>query len=151
MRGAMRYEFELSKNQAFTEAGIFWSDEQLKAPAVSIPVALPWLTGNPYALYARVRAITAAGVTGWSAAYGFNVRWGNLPQQLPSDPGMSGWSVVQGATSYHVWFVGVFPGKVVATKTNAVDHREFYAFHQQAAFSGAVRFRIRAVRNLYGS
>ena len=147
----MRYEFELSKNQTFTEAGIIWSDEKLKAPAVSIPVALPWLTGNPYALYARVRAITAAGVTGWSASYGFNVRWGNLPQQLPSDPGMSRWSVVQGATSYHVWFVDVFPGKVVATKTNAVDHREFYAFHQQPAFSGTVRFRVRAVRNLYGS
>jgi hypothetical protein len=151
VRGAMRYEFELSKNQAFTEAGIIWSDEKAKAPAVSIPVALPWLTGNPYALYARVRAITAAGVTGWSAPYGFNVRWGNLPQQLPSDPGMSRWSVVQGATSYHVWFVDVFPGKVVATKTNAVDHREFYAFHQQPAFSGTVRFRVRAVRNLYGS
>ena len=56
-----------------------------------------------------------------------------------------------GATSYHVWFVDVFPGKVVATKTNAVDHREFYAFHQQSSFSGTVRFRVRAVRNLYGS
>ncbi len=151
VRGAIRYEFELSKNQAFTEAGIFWSDDKLKSPAVSIPVALPWLTGSPYALYARVRAITAAGVTTWSGSYGFNVRWGNLPQQLPSDPGMSRWSVVQGATSYHVWFVDVFPGKVVATKTNAVDHREFYSFHQQPAFSGTVRFRIRAVRNLYGS
>ena len=49
---------------------------------------------------------------------------------------MSRWTVVQGATSYHVWFVDVFPGKVVATKTNAVDHREFYSFHQQSSFSG---------------
>lgn len=151
VRGAIRYEFELSKNQSFTEAGIFWSDEKVKAPAVSIPVALPWLTGSPYAVYARVRAITDRSVSAWSAPYGFNVRWGNLPQQLPSDPGMSRWTVVQGATSYHVWFIDVFPGKVVATKTNAVDHREFYAFHQQAAFSGTVRFRVRAVRNLYGS
>ncbi|MGZ8783892.1 MAG: hypothetical protein ACXWZB_10400, partial [Gaiellaceae bacterium] len=151
VRGATRYEFELSKNQEFTEAGILWSDSKPKAPALSIPVALPWLTGSPYALYARVRAITARGVTKWSAAYGFNVRWGNLPQQVASDPGMSRWTVVEGATSYHVWFVDVFPGKVVATKTNAVDHREFYSFHQQAAFSGTVRFRVRAVRNLYGS
>jgi len=150
VRGAIRYEFELSKNRSFTEAGIFWSDEKLKVPAVSIPVALPWLTGNPFAVYARVRAITADGVTGWSDAYGFNVRWGNTPQQVPSKPGMSLWSVVEGATSYHVWFVDVQPGKVIATKTNAVDHREFYAFHQQPAFSGAVRFRVRAVRNLYG-
>ena len=64
---------------------------------------------------------------------------------------MSRWTVVEGATSYHVWFVDVHPGKVVATKTNAVDHREFYAFHQQTAFSGNVRFRVRAVRNLYGA
>ena len=151
VRGAIRYEFELSKNSDFTEAGIFWSDEKLKVPAVSIPVALPWLTGSPYAVYARVRAITAVGVTGWSNAYGFNVRWGNTPQQLPSQPGMSRWTVVEGATSYHVWFVDVRPGKVVATKTNAVDHREFYAFHQQPTFSAAVRFRVRAVRSLYGA
>jgi len=50
VRGAIRYEFELSKNRSFTEAGIFWSDEKLKVPAVSIPVALPWLTGGPYAV-----------------------------------------------------------------------------------------------------
>jgi len=151
VRGAIRYEFELSKNSEFTEAGIFWSDEKLKVPAVSVPLALPWLTGSPYAVYARVRAITAAGVTGWSKEYGFNVRWGNTPELLPSAAGMSRWSVVEGATSYHVWFVDVHPGKVVATKTNAVDHREFYAFHQQPAFTGSVRFRVRAVRNLYGA
>jgi hypothetical protein len=151
VRGAMRYEFELSKNQSFSEGGIFWSDEKLKGPAVSIPLALPWLTGSPYAIYARVRAITARGVTPWSTSFGFNVRWGNVPQQVPSDPGMSRWTVVEGATSYHVWFVDVSPGKVVATKTNAVDHREFYAFHQDPAFTGAVHFRVRAVRNLYGS
>jgi hypothetical protein len=148
---AIRYEFELAKNDEFTEGSIFWSDAKLKSPAVSIPVALPWMTGDPYALYARVRAITTSGVTKWSAPYGFNVRWGTTPQQLASDPGMSRWTVVPGATSYHVWFVDVFPGKVVATKTNAVDHREFYAFHQDAAFSGTVRFRVRAVRNLYGA
>ena len=46
VRGAMRYEFELSKTPSFNEAGTFWSDEKLKTPAVSVPVALPWLTGN---------------------------------------------------------------------------------------------------------
>ena len=151
VRGATRYEFELSKNEAFTEAGIFWSDAKLRSPAVSIPIALPWLTGSPYALYARVRAITTSGVTGWSSSYGFNVRWATAPRQLASEPGMSRWTVVPGATSYEVWFVDVFPGKVVATKTNAVDHREFYAFHQGSSFSTTVRFRVRAVRNLYGS
>ena len=148
VRGAVRYEFELSKNPSFTEAGIFWSNATLKTPAVSIPLALPWMTGNPYAVYARVRAITRDGVSAWSAGYGFNVRWGNLPQPLPTQPGMSRWSAVDGATSYHVWFPSI--RKVVGTRTNAVDHREFYAFHQPSGYSGSVRWRVRAVRSLYG-
>ena len=148
VRGAMRYEFELSKTPSFNEAGTFWSDEKLKTPAVSVPVALPWLTGTPYAVYARVRAITRDGVSAWSSSFGFNVRWGNLPQALETAPGMSRWSVVDGATSYQVWFPDL--RKIVGTRTNAVDHREFYAFHPQPAYSGIVRWRVRAVRSLYG-
>src|SRR5688500_10638047 len=151
VRGAVRYEFELSKNPAFTEGAIFWSNEKLKVPAASVPLALPWMTGNPYAVYARVRAITATGVTRWSTPYGFNVRWRNLPQKLPDVPGLSRWTPVDGASHYQVWFVNVFPGKVVATKTPAVDHREFFAFHPQASWTGTVRWRVRAVRNLYGA
>ena len=146
--GATRYEFELSKNAAFTEAGTFWSDAQLKSPAVAVPVALPWMTGSPYAVYARVRAITRAGVSPWSRSFGFNVRWSSLPQPLETYPGMSRWSVVGGATSYQVWFPAL--RKIVGTRTNAVDHREFYSFHQQAAWSGSVNWRVRAVRSLYG-
>jgi hypothetical protein len=148
VRGAVRYEFELSKNPNFTEAGTFWSDEKLKTPAVSVPVALPWMTGDPYAAYARVRAITRDGVSPWSAPFGFNVRWTNLPQPLEAYAGMSRWTVVGGATSYQVWFPAL--RKIVGTRTNAVDHREFYSFHQQAAFSGTVSWRVRAVRSLYG-
>ena len=148
VRGASRYEFELSKNPSFTEAGTFWSDEKLKTPAVSVPVALPWLTGTPYAVYARVRAITRDGVSPWSRSFGFNVRWGNLPQPIETYPGMSRWSVVDGATGYQVWFPDI--RKIVGMRTNAVDHREFYAFHQQPAYSGIVRWRVRAVRSLYG-
>jgi hypothetical protein len=98
VRGAMRYEFELAKNPRFNEAAIFWSDEKLKVPAASVPLALPWMTGSPYAVYARVRAITAAGVTAWSQPYGFNVRWGGVPQQLPDVPGLSRWTPVDGAS-----------------------------------------------------
>ena len=148
VHGAVRYEFELSKNPAFTEAGTFWSDAKLKTPAVAVPVALPWMTGNPYAVYARVRAITRSGVSPWSASFGFNIRWGNTPQPLATYPGMSRWSVVDGATSYQVWFPGI--RKIVGTRTNAVDHREFYSFHQQPAYSGSVTWRVRAVRSLYG-
>mgnify|MGYP000055865688 CR=1 FL=1 len=56
----------------------------MKASAVAVPVALPWMTGSPYAVYARVRAITPKGVSGWSASFGFNVRWGGTPQPLPT-------------------------------------------------------------------
>ena len=151
VRGALRYEFELAKNPSFGEGAIFWSNEQLKVPAASIPVALPWMTGRPYAVYARVRAITTSGVTAWSSPYGFNMRWGNVPQKRADVPGMSRWTPVDGASHYQVWWVDVFPGKIVATKTPAVDQREFYAFHQEAAFTGNVRWRVRAVRNLYGA
>ena len=151
VRSAIRYEFELSKNPSFSEGAIFWSNDQLKVPAASIPVALPWMTGRPYAVYARVRAITTSGVTAWSTLYGFNMRWGNVPQKRADVPGMSRWTPVDGASHYQVWWVDVFPGKIVATKTPAVDQREFYAFHQGAAFTGNVRWRVRAVRNLYGA
>ena len=151
VRSAIRYEFELSKNPSFSEGAIFWSNEQLRVPAASIPVALPWMTGRPYAVYARVRAITTSGVTAWSTRYGFNMRWGNAPQKLADVPGMSRWTPVDGASHYQVWWVDVFPGKIVATKTPAVDQREFYAFHPDAAHTGNVRWRVRAVRNLYGA
>ena len=54
-----------------------------------------------------------------------------------------------GATSYHVWFTDI--GKVVATRTNAVDEREFYAFHRTATFTGTIHWRVRAVRTMYGT
>jgi len=151
VRGATRYEFELAKNPSFSEGAIFWSNAQLKVPAASVPLALPWMTGDPYAVYARVRAITTSGVTGWSKSYGFNVRWSTVPQKLADVPGLSRWTPVDGASHYQVWWVDIFPGKVVATKTPAVDQREFYSFHPDAAFTASVRWRVRAVRNLYGA
>ena len=103
--GATRYEFQLSKTAAFGEGSIFYKT-WVKSPAVAIPVALPWMTGQPYAAYARVRARTSTGaVTLWSRAFGFNVRWAELPTMRPSVPGLSRWTTVEGATSYHVWFV----------------------------------------------
>src|SRR4029079_14911882 len=84
----------------------------------------------------------------WSASFGFNVRWPSVPQPLATYPGMSRWSVVDGATSYQVWFPAI--RKIVGMRTNAVDHREFYAFHQASASSTPVSWRVRAVRNLYG-
>src|ERR1700745_3549028 len=83
----------------------------LRVPAVSIPIALPWMTGRPFALYIRVRAHLAGGVTRWSTPFGFNTSWDSedgvdgAPQQVVSDtPGIVRWTTIDGATSYQVWF-----------------------------------------------
>jgi hypothetical protein len=147
--GAARYEFQLSKTPLFGEGSTFWKT-WVKSPAVAIPVALPWMTGQPYAAYARVRAHSTTGrVSAWSTAFGFNVRWAQRPTMRASVPGLSRWNPVEGATSYHVWFVDL--DKRVSTRTNAVDHREFYAFHRTPQFMGNVRWRVRAVRTVYGA
>lgn len=58
---AWRYEFQLSTSLAFGEGTIVWesadSTKPLRVPVVAVDVALPWITGNPYSLYARVRAV----------------------------------------------------------------------------------------------
>ena len=117
---------------------------------MAIPIALPWMTGNPYALYAHVRAHVGSRVTRWSAPFGFNMRWKAAPEQiLPDTPGLVRWTPVEGATSYEVWFVD--PGKVITTSTNVADEREYYSFHPDPPWSGTVQWRVRAVRTLYGS
>ena len=83
VRGALRYQFQVAKNVTFTDSSVFWQNTNVRGPAVAIPVSLPWMTGNPYAAYARVRAVTNRGLTAWSAPYGFNLRWRQLPQQPP--------------------------------------------------------------------
>jgi hypothetical protein len=148
VRGAVRYEFELATKRKFTEGTMIWRSETLKAPTVAIPVALPWMTGSPYALWAHVRAVTRKGVTKWSTPYGFNTRWSNLPRAEVSPPGLVRWSTVEGATGYQVWFLG--PRKRVATKTNVADEREHWTFHQQSDWTGVVRWRVRAVRSKLG-
>ena len=151
---AKSYDFELATSKGFDDSTIVWSTDSrktvLQVPAIAIPVALPWMTGNPYALYAHIRAHTASGVTKWSTPFGFNMRWKALPQQLlPTIPGLVRWKPVEGATSYEVWFVDV--GKVITTATNVADEREYYSFHQDPLWSGTVQWRVRAVRKLYGS
>lgn len=149
VRGAVRYEFELATKSKFTDGSMIWRNDALKTPTAAIPVALPWMTGSPYALWGHVRAVTRKGVTKWSSAYGFNMRWTNVPQADASPPGLVRWKPVEGATGYHVWFLG--PNKRVATKTNVADEREHWTFHQGAAWTGAVRWRVRAVRSKIGA
>jgi hypothetical protein len=151
---ARSYDFELATSRTFDESTIVWSTSSrktpLRVPAVAIPIALPWMTGNPYALYAHVRARTATGSTRWSTPYGFNMRWKLLPEQiLPSIPGLVRWKPIEGATAYQVWFIDA--AKVISTSTNVADEREYYSFHPDPTWTGTVQWRVRAVRQLYGT
>lgn len=147
VRGATRYEFELSKTAGFQEGTIFWSSSALKSPAVAVPLTLPWMTGAPFAAYARVRAWTRTGPTAWGSAYGFNLRWTDIPKPtVTAHTGLASWTPVDGATSYQVWFPDV--GRVVETRVTSVDERELYAFHQTPAWTSAVHWRVRAVRRV---
>jgi uncharacterized membrane protein YgcG len=118
----------------------------LRVPAVSVDVALPWFTGQPYALYAHVRAITAKGPTGWSEPFAFNMRWPSVPTPLPTQPGLVRWAGVSGATGYQVWYPDV--DKVFSVHTNVADLREFYTLH---SWYTTVNWRVRAVRRVFGT
>jgi hypothetical protein len=147
--GARTYTFELSTSKTFGDSGIVWSTKGLKSPAVSVPISLPWMTGNPYSLYAHVRAVTRRGSTAWSAPFGFNMRWSAVPAPItPAYPGLLRWSTVPGANAYMVWLVDA--GKWFSTRSNMADEREYYTFHQDPAYSGVVHWRVRPVRWLYG-
>jgi hypothetical protein len=154
LAGAVSYDFELATSRAFDESSVVWSTRSratpLRVPMIAIPLALPWMTGNPYALYAHVRARTVKGITRWSRPFGFNMRWNALPEEvLPTIPGLVHWKPIEGATSYDVWFLDA--KKVITTTTNVADEREYYSFHPQSSWIGAVQWRVRAVRKLYGS
>jgi hypothetical protein len=149
VRGVVRYEFELATKRTFADGSLVWTNTQLKMPTAAVPVALPWMTGSPYAIWAHVRAVTRKGVSKWSAPYGFNMRWTSLPQADSSPPGLVRWTPVEGATGYHVWFLG--PNKRIATKTNVADEREHWTFHQDPSWTSVVRWRVRALRTKLGT
>ncbi len=119
--------------------------EPLRVPAVSVDIALPWFTGQPYALYAHARAITANGPTAWSTPFAFNTRWPSVPTPLVSQPGLIRWTSVSGATGYQVWYPDI--QKSFSTHTNVADEREFYTLKNWYA---TVHWRVRAVRRVFG-
>lgn len=121
----------------------------LKVPAVSVDIALPWFTGNPYALYARSRAITQSGPTAWSTSFGFNMQWEAVPQPVKVNAGLVSWTPIEGATGYEVMFQGPSYKKVVTTSTNIVDQRELWSFHD-ASWYQSLTWRVRAVRRVFG-
>ena len=154
VEGATGYDFQLATSTKFDDRTLAWSTSQpVRLPAVSIPLSLPWMTGNPHALYVHVRAHVGKAVTSWSAPFGFDTA-GEAPEKLDDIPGLVRWTPVDGATSYEVWFDNVLVnnlrGKVVTTTTNVADEREYYTGHQDPSWSGTVIWRVRAVRKVYG-
>jgi hypothetical protein len=147
--GVIRYEFQLSRTNAFRDSGLVYENESVKAPLVPVPIALPWVTGKPYGYYARVRAVFADRVSEWSDSVGFNLRWKTLPTPLTGYPGLVRWTPVEGATGYEVWYPDA--DKRFSTPTNVADQREFYTFHQDTVWTANVRWRVRAVRFVYGA
>jgi hypothetical protein len=152
--GAKRYEFELATSEVGDEGAVLWSSaslgEPIRTPATAVPVALPWITGNPYSLYARVRAVDRHDRAGrWSRPYGFNMRWPDRPVPMnPQYPGLLRWTPVEGATMYEVWLRGA--RFTFLTTTNVADQRDFYTFHRTFPWINTVEWRVRAVRRLYG-
>jgi hypothetical protein len=143
--GAKRYEFQLSTSNTFRDSGIVYSDSALPSPVIAVPVTLPWITGQPYSLYARARGIVGKRATPWSKPFGFNMRAPNVPSPLPSYPGLLRWTPIEGATAYEVWLVDI--PKFLVVYTNVLDEREFYSFHQGPNWIGSVKWRIRALRS----
>ncbi|MBI4171513.1 MAG: hypothetical protein HY511_02010, partial [Actinobacteria bacterium] len=143
--GAVRYEFQLSTSGAFRESGIVYSDTSLTTPVAAPALTLPWITGTPHALYARVRAVLEDTTTPWSDSFGFDMQPPAAPAPLTSYPGLLRWTPIDGAAGYQVWFVDI--PKIIAVTTNVVDEREFYSFHQAASWLGQVRWRVRAIRS----
>jgi hypothetical protein len=161
VRGATRYEFQLSTSRRFTENAVVWERSSLRVPFATVPITLPWMSGEPYSWYARVRAWLSNRVTGWSKPYGFNLVPPSAPQSLsggPANPhpGLIRWTPVAGATAYEFTFVYA-PGSGVTrtwtSPTTAADLREYYLFHNQVDSDGwtPVRWRVRAVRVVSGN
>ena len=144
MPGARTYQFQLSTSSTFRDNGILYNNASLTTPVAAPTLTLPWITGSPHALYARVRAVTDATTSPWSAAFGFDVTPPAPPTPLPSYPGLLRWTPIAGADAYEVWLVDT--GKVEYVRTNVLDEREFYTFHQSQQWIGTVRWRIRALR-----
>src|SRR5215213_5552190 len=146
--GAVRYQFQLSTSSSFRDNGLIYSASNLTTPVAAPLVTLPWINGNPHALFARVRAIKPSSATPWSAPFGFDMEPSAPPKPLASEPGLLRWSPVEGADAYQVWLIDVAnpTAKFEAVYTNVLDEREFYTFHRSTSWVGNVRWRIRALR-----
>jgi hypothetical protein len=141
---ALKYQFQLSLSTTFHDNSVVYGDNTLTTPVAAPGIMLPWITGNPHSLYARVRAVTPSGDTPWSAAYGFDIVPPLPPTPLSGAPGLLRWTTVPGASAYEVWLTD--SNKKEISLTNVLDERDAYTFHQDSSWTGTVHWRIRALR-----
>src|SRR4029078_8429746 len=71
--GAVRYQFQLSTISSFRASGLLYTAANLSTPVAAPQLTLPWITGNPHALFARVRAIKRTSSTPWSKSLRLDV------------------------------------------------------------------------------
>jgi hypothetical protein len=148
--GAIHYDFQLSLSNTFRENAIVYDQTDAPTPVVAPPLTLPWISGSPHSLYARVRAITPTGATPWSTGFGFDMSPPPAPTPLqPSFPGLLRWNPVPGASAYQVWLLD--PNKMEYTTANTLDERDAYTFHTSSTWIASIRWRIRAIRETSGS
>jgi hypothetical protein len=145
------YQFEISTSKSFQDGTLVFKDTNVAQPAETVPRQLPWVTGEPYALWAHVRWISANGLkaTPWGAPFGFNLQWaeGGIPAQLPAPEGLVRWTPIDGATAYEVLYPDLKPGLSFQTTTNVADEREFFTFHDAQGYA-TIHWRVRAIRNV---
>jgi hypothetical protein len=142
VRDASSYELQLATSSVFSEATTLY-DRSYSAPVASVQLQLPWMTGKPFALWVRVRAIGGGHVSLWSSPFGFNTSWEDKPKQLKAPDGLIRWSTVAGATQYEVWIDSPWSSHFT-TLTNVADLRERSVLSPGA--TGTIQWRVRAVR-----
>ena len=143
--GADHYELQLSMSSTFRDSGLIYDNSSLQTPVAAPPLTLPWITGSPHSLYARVRAIFGRGTASpWSSQFGFDVVAPAAPAPQSSYPGLLRWTTVEGADAYEVWLLDKTPvtQQIEVVRTNVLDERDFY----NGTWPSTVRWRVRALR-----
>ncbi|MFL5962991.1 MAG: hypothetical protein ACJ757_08895 [Gaiellaceae bacterium] len=143
VRGAARYEIQLATSGTFAESTMLVDDSKVDTPVTSLQRQVPWMTGRPYALWVRVRALNGSRVSRWSTPFGFNTSWKEIPSQLPAPNGLIRWKPVDGASAYEVWFPDI--ALRFRTLTNVADEREYWTLMSPGA-ARVVHWRVRALR-----
>ncbi len=145
------YQFQIAVSRSFQDGTLVFKDMSVSQPAETVPRQLPWMTGEPYALWAHVRWISKDGkkATPWSVPFGFNMEWaaGEVPAAEPAPEGLVRWSPVDGATAYEVLYPDLVPAVSFQTTTNVADERELFTFHSALGYT-TIHWRVRAIRDI---